>query len=395
MAVDDIRVLRIISGLDPRHGGPSESSVSACIASQRCGIANTFVFPESAGPTANTDHVCRRLLDQGVRVSTFPIMSVAGYYGHRWGLSPVLVAWIARHIYQYDVVHVHQTWGLVQVAGLLASVCASRPSVVSPHESLTDYDVGHTRPVAKRVLKLLYLSRASLIVLSSQMEMEDSVPTRYRARSTVIPHPLAEIQPRMNRPAKAEDRPLVVGFLGRLHEKKNVDVLIRAVAQMAGDTRLRIAGDGPVERRRALTKVVAEVGLTDRVEWLGFVSRYQRDAFLDSLDVLAMPSRYECFGMAAAEAMARGVATIVSPTTGIAGLVAEYGCGQVAPATSHGFARALQELDRDPQLIHDLGCRGIEAARAELSMESYGSRMRLEYERLLESGPRRDRCEGE
>jgi glycosyltransferase involved in cell wall biosynthesis len=383
MAASDIRVLRIIAGLDPRFGGPSESSVTACIAAQRAGTRNTFVFPEATSSRAAADDACDRLVDAGVDVRRFSIVPRDSRYAQRWGVSPALAGWIARAVRRHDIVHVHQTWGLVQIVGLLAGVCTRRPCVVSPHESLTDYDVGHTRPGSKALLRRLYLANASLIVLSSPLEAMDSIPAGHRVRGVVIPHPLAEIAPPAGGRPRRAGAPLVVGFLGRLHHKKNVDVLIRALARASGTARLVIAGDGPDETRRELADLAAEVGAADRVRWLGFVPRDRREAFFESIDVLAMPSKYECFGMAAAEAIGRGIATVVSPTTGIADLVSRYGCGRVALPTPDGLAEALRELEADPQLVMELGIRAGVAARSELSADAYGDRIQLEYERLV------------
>lgn len=328
---------------------------------------------------------CNRLAEAGVRVCVFPVIPYGSHYGTRWGISPALAVWIARHSSAFDIVHIHQTWGMAQVVALFAATRAGRATVVTPHESLTNYDVGHTRPAAKRILRDLYLRRTSLLVLSSQREADDSLPSEYGKHSAVIHHPLAEIVPCAST-AVAHDQPLTVGFLGRLHEKKNVDLLIRAVARASTDALLRIAGDGPAEQRSQLAKIAADVGIGDRIEWLGFVPREARHAFFDSIDLLAMPSRYECFGMAAAEALARGVPTVVSSTTGIAHLVARYQCGLVTDPSVEAVSGALRRLNEDRGLLVSLAQRGHAAVLAELSMESYGGRILREYGLLLDSG---------
>lgn len=379
----EIRVLRIIGVLDPRYGGPSESSVNACIASQEVGVRNTFAFPVADDARQATDPVCRRLMEAGVSVHTFPLVRLAPQYASRWGLSPRLAVWAARVVNDYDIVHIHQTWGFVHVGALLAGLAARRPVVVSPHESLTEYDVGHTRPAAKRILKRLYIRGASAIVFSSPLEADDSLPLHYHGRRAVIPHPVDRVTTTGSAPRRRRSDGLVVGFLGRLHHKKNVDLLIRAVSGAPVGVRLRIAGDGTPSDKARLVSLVRELDLDDRVDWLGFVSRRERQAFLESIDVLAMPSRYECFGMAAAEAMAHGVPTVVSSTSGIAAIVKRYECGVVIVPEVGTLTRVLRELERDGERLVELGRRAAAAALAELSMESHGARIRHEYEVLL------------
>jgi glycosyltransferase involved in cell wall biosynthesis len=119
---------------------------------------------------------------------------------------------------------------------------------------------------------------------------------------------------------QTDDGPLRIGFLGRLHPKKNLDVLIRAVRRASNDARLLVAGEGPSGYTANLKGLVAELEMEDRIEWLGFTEGSSKWHFIDQIDVLAMPSQYECFGMAAAEAIARGTPIIVSQHTGMAEL---------------------------------------------------------------------------
>jgi glycosyltransferase involved in cell wall biosynthesis len=96
-----------------------------------------------------------------------------------------------------------------------------------------------------------------------------------------------------------------------------------------------------------------------------------------------MPSRYECFGMVAAEAMARGVATIVSENSGVAELVDRRGGAITAPPTVEGIGDALQHLDRERDVITRLAESSAAAVRGELSLEAHGERIRHQYERVL------------
>ena len=147
------------------------------------------------------------------------------------------------------------------------------------------------------------------------------------------------------------------------------------------EVRVRIAGDGPDEYRRSLVELAAECSVEDRVEWLGFVSGSARDRFLDSLDIVAMPSVYECFGMAVAEAMARGVPPVVSPDCGIAETVLRRACGVVVPSHVGDWAAEFSRLAH-LESLDELRMLSLGAARTDLSMAAFGEGIRHEYERL-------------
>ncbi len=118
------------------------------------------------------------------------------------------------------------------------------------------------------------------------------------------------------RPVKrAPATPPVIGALGRLHEVKGFDLLLRAAAVLRDrgvDFRLRIAGDGP--ELHALRHLRSELKLNDRVEFCGWLS----DAadFLGGLDLFVVPSRHEAFGLVLVEAMAAGVPVVASDIKG-------------------------------------------------------------------------------
>lgn len=387
----DIQVLRIIGLLDPKYGGPSESSVSACIATQRSGVKNTFVFGVAAGSRGTTFATQERLANEGVAVRPFPVTRIASYYAQRWGLSLSLCYWVTRHVRRFDVVHLHQTWGLPQTVGLIAAAISRRPCVITPHESLTSYDVEREKSFVKRWLRERYMRHASLILFASDLEAADSISEPHEGKITVLPHPLGDDSPSdtviyaggnlgdQSRPTRA----LTVGFLGRLHPKKNVDLIIKAIASLPDDICLRVAGDGLEEYKSWLMSCAREVGVAERVEWLGFVSRDDRWNFFNEVDLLALVSEYECFGVAAAEAMAHGVAVVVSDRTGIASIVTKYGCGFVVAADVASVAEALRAASAEKQELAGLGARGRTAVRNDLSMKAYGSRVRHCYEELI------------
>jgi len=389
----DIRVLRVIGALDPEFGGPSAAAVSTCIASQRCGISNTFVFATAVTAQEAVQQTEDRLSAEGVSIRRFRTFPVAPFYARRWGVSIGLCRWVMRHAGRFDIIHIHQTWGLAQVTALVAATVWRRPAVVTPHESLTNYDVDREKTLVKSLLKRWYLSVADRIEVSSRLEQDDSIPSRHLFKAQVSPHPLAESETStVSASTREAGDPLIVGFLGRLHPKKNVDLLIRAVARTAVTTRLRVAGDGPDEFKRDLARCAADHGVANRVEWLGFISADDRAAFLDSIDVLVVASEYECFGIVIAEAMARSVPVIVSPRTGLAPMVAKYECGIVVEPTESNVAEALGLLATDAELAARLASRGPVAVREELSMAAYGAVARLGYEALLSAPGRGRRC---
>jgi glycosyltransferase involved in cell wall biosynthesis len=123
------------------------------------------------------------------------------------------------------------------------------------------------------------------------------------------PHP--NWTPEITRLVGEVDRPLDVGYLGRLSTDKGVDVLARAMARVPGDSRLVLAGDTRyVEADSVATVDAALAGLGRRALRLGHVSP---DDLFRRVGVVVFPSVWaEPFGLVVAEAMAAGVPFVIS-----------------------------------------------------------------------------------
>ena len=114
--------------------------------------------------------------------------------------------------------------------------------------------------------------------------------------------------------SNAADRPLVVGYLGRLSMEKGVDVLAEAVKIMVSrdeELRILIAGDGPL-RGWIEDKLRLEIEC-GRVKLLGWLPHESTPSFLSGVRLLLMPSYTEGLPAVLVEAMACGTPVVASP----------------------------------------------------------------------------------
>lgn len=171
------------------------------------------------------------------------------------------------------------------------------------------------------------------------------------------------VDPQLFTPPAQRDarREVVIGAANRrLVPEKGVDLLLRAAAGLQGAWRLRVMGDGP--ERPSLQRLAEELGITARVDFDGIVPSVQMPAYLQQLDVLALPSRTlpnwkEQFGRVLIEAMACETAVVGSDSGEIPHVIADAGLifpeGDVAALQAH-----LQRLIDAPELRRALGKNG-------------------------------------
>lgn len=169
---------------------------------------------------------------------------------------------------------------------------------------------------------------------------------------------------------------LAVGFIGRLERRKGIFDLAAAWPRVAARVRrahLVVAGTGPDE-----AALRAALAAAPRVRWLGFVE--DPAPVLRALAVLVMPSHFEGFGLAAAEALAAGVPVVATSTSSLPEIVAHERTGWlVPPRDPTALADALGRLLEDAPLRRRLGAAGAEDARARFDR----TRMLDEFEALL------------
>jgi glycosyltransferase involved in cell wall biosynthesis len=191
-------------------------------------------------------------------------------------------------------------------------------------------------------------------------------------------------------PALRDGADFVVGVVAVLRPEKDHRTLFRAFRLVldggSGRERLLVIGDGP--ERHDLELFAKEIGLDDRVVWLG--NRDDVAELLPSLDVVALTStNIECLPYAVLEAMAAGRPVVATATGGLPELVDHGRTGLLAvPGNAQSVAAALSELRDDPDLRAAMGKAARERCREQFShdrsvalLERYLEEMVLETAR--------------
>ncbi|MET0251508.1 MAG: glycosyltransferase [Novosphingobium sp.] len=172
----------------------------------------------------------------------------------------------------------------------------------------------------------------------------------------------------------APRRPFVL-TAGRMEVQKAHDVLLRAFAASAPATHdLVILGEG--SQRAELNALAEALGLAGRVRFPGFVGN--PFAWMAACDLFVLPSRWEGFGSALAEAQAAGAAVLATDCRYGPGEIVEHGTsGWLVPVDDEpALAQAMQTLLDDEALRRRLAAGGghsVERFRLEAILARYGA----------------------
>ena len=130
-----------------------------------------------------------------------------------------------------------------------------------------------------------------------------------------------------------------------ISEQKGIDHLLEAIAMWnppAEQYEFRIGGDGP--QRAAYQAKARSLGIADRVQWLGPVSRAQAPALFSDCHIYVMPSRHETFGVVYAEAIASGKPIIATRCGGPEFIVNDQNGKLVDIGDVAALAQAMQTM---------------------------------------------------
>jgi phosphatidyl-myo-inositol alpha-mannosyltransferase len=153
-------------------------------------------------------------------------------------------------------------------------------------------------------------------------------------------------------------------FLGRIENyQKGVDLLVEAYhkASQYTDLKLVIAGDGiDYEKTKAQ---VEELGLSNRVTFVGKVDMEQKKDLLSRCQFVCMPSRYETFGMVSIESFASAKPVILFDIPCLRTVVNEDVARIIKPFDVEEYTKAIIEFSNDKDKCRDMGIVAREYAR--------------------------------
>ena len=166
-------------------------------------------------------------------------------------------------------------------------------------------------------------------------------------------------------------------FVGRLAAVKGVALLLESVAllrEVHPDIELTLAGDGP--DRPLLEERAAELGITDRVRFLGYQSQSQVRELLRQTDAFVMASFAEGVPVVLMEAMAAGVPVVATRIAGIPELVEDGACGfLVAPGNPQALANQISMLLDDAALRNRFALAGRDKVKREFNLATESRRL--------------------
>lgn len=349
-----MRILRVIPSMDPAKGGPCQGIRNLIPKLKELGIYNEVVCMDSPASSYNDE---------------FPVHAIGEASG-AWAYNGKLSAWLGENLQRFDVVIIHGLWlyhsfaTMKVLRGYNRQNGAARPKVyVMPHGMLDPWFQKAKGRKLKAIRNWVYwkliernvVNRADGLLFTCEEELRLAREAFYPyspKRELNVGYGISsppEFLTNMNEAFKAHcplpDNARYLLFLSRIHEKKGVDLLVKAYLNLKKENHnlpyLVVAGPGvdtiygkEIAKLASVDSHIVFPGmLTNDVKWGAF---YGCEAFI-------LPSHQENFGISIVEALACGKPVLISNKINIWREIEDGMCGIVEDDTLAGVEDLLRK----------------------------------------------------
>lgn len=241
-----------------------------------------------------------------------------------------------------DIIHLHSSFAGLVVRPVLWLTYRRSRIVYCPHGWAFGRETSRLSRAVTEFTEVVLSKLTHRIVCISESEQVDARRVGIAAKRLVLVHNgISKQRPALNtRAAPWRSEKIKVLFIGRLDRQKGYDLLIEAARALGDKLDVRLIGASVVSKFRT-------GDLPSNVSLLGWMDRNQIEAELDQADMVAIPSRWEAFGLVAIEAM-RAAKPIIAFRIGALPEIVEDGttgvlCDEVSPEKLvEGFKRATR-----------------------------------------------------
>ncbi|MEG4800848.1 hormogonium polysaccharide biosynthesis glycosyltransferase HpsP [Microcoleus sp. ARI1-B5] len=395
-----MRILQIIPSISLVYGGPSQMvlGLSAALASQ--GIDVTIITTDSNGDIGQPPLDVP--LNQPLKQNGYQIIYFRCSPFRRYKFSLSLLQWLNQNARQFDLAHIHALFSPVTTLAATLARYHNLPYIIRPCGMLDPADLQKKKQLKQiygRLLERPNLAGAAAIHFTSKQEAKISerfglgdrgkmpVPPDFLPQDLVIPLGVrAGLFPKRLR----ESQVPIILFMSRIEPKKGLDLLIPALESVlvSGiEFQFVLAGSNPqdADYETQIKEQIQNSPLGKYTTITGFVSGNFKNELLTNADLFVLPSYYENFGIAVAEAMAAGVPVAISDRVHISEDIQQAEAGWVGPLEVGAIASLIKSALLNPEERKRRGLNGKEYAEKHYNWDAIARQTIDAYQQILSS----------
>ena len=360
-----MKILRVISSVDLKHGGPINGLVSS---------SKLLVERGHEVHVATLDEPNSQCLKD----FPFPVFAFKSYLG-KFSFSLLYYKWLKENVKKYDVVIIQGLW---QGHGFLAAKACQKkgvPYVVFTHGMLDPwFNIGAPFKVLKKQIfwKLFEgntINNAAKVLFTTEEEKmlakNSFLPYKPNPHVVAYGSSLPEydseecIQVFFNKFPELKNKKIIL-FLSRIHPKKGVDLLIDAISKqnnLSADVVFALAGpgDGYIEK---LQRKTIDLGVSNKIFWLGMLKGKEKWGAYNASEAFILPSHQENFGIVVSEALSQSKPVLITNKVNLWREIETFKAGFVVDDTVDGIQKllsswfSLADTEKETMSTNALSC---------------------------------------
>lgn len=351
-------------------------------------LTSDLYKPDERYPINNPEWI------EGVRIIRYKYISDWLAWGNKIYISPGMIRYLKNNLNEYDLVHLQDLISFQAVAASNYCKKYKVPYILTSHGSIhwlmkkSFMNQFYYRLAGSKILK-----NADKVIAYTPFELEQYKNVGIDEKKiNVIPSGI-DLSKYLNLPKKGKFRKKfgisenqkIILYLGRIHEIKGIDILIRTFKDIITDfdnVKLIIAGpdDGYLSQSKEL---LDKLDIVQNVLFTGPIyGKEKLSAYVDA-DVFVLSSKYESFGNVVLESLACGTPVVITENCAIAGLMAKGSI--VVGYDQEKLKNAILKILENEQLRETIGNDGKKFIKETFSFQKIIPEVEKLYNSVISS----------
>ncbi|QGZ89998.1 hormogonium polysaccharide biosynthesis glycosyltransferase HpsP [Microcystis aeruginosa] len=385
-----MKILQIVPSISLVYGGPSQMVLGLSAALAQLGQEVTIITTDSNGDTGQAPldvPLGVPVSQNGYQIYYFPCSPF-----RRYKFSLDLFTWLANRAKDYDIAHIHALFSPVSSISAFIARYRQLPYILRPLGTLDPADLQK-----KRQLKQIYanflektnLAAAAAVHFTSQQECQTAERFNIKTKDIVIPLGVDFFNPQALSVGfdLPQNKPIIL-YMSRLDPKKGLDLLLPSLERLLEkglDFHFVLAGGNPQDRdyENRIKNQIERSILGKNTTITGFVTGEVKNSLLARADLFVLPSYYENFGIAVAEAMAAGIPVVISDRVDLHPAVAAAAAGWVTACQLEDLTNTLATAITNPEIRQQRGKNAKDLVFNQYSWSAIADQLLTVYQNLV------------
>ena len=397
-----MRILQIVPSISLIYGGPSQMILGLAPALAQQGVKVTVITTNSNGD--NGQKPLEVPLNQAIQQDGYQIIYFKCAPFRRYKFSIDLFRWLNRHANDFDLAHIHALFS--PVSSIAATICRRKklPYILRPLGTLDPADLQKKQQIKKlyaAVLEGPNLANAAAVHFTSEQEAKVSERFGKQTKDLILPLGVVSFEEQQNKIIHYErkkevlnkynisDKVPLILFMSRLAPKKGLNLLIPALEKLLSENlkfHFVLAGTNPQDPNyeQQIKKHIEASPLKPHTTIAGFVMGELKSILLQTADLFVLPSYYENFGIAVAEAMVVGTPVVISDQVHICQEVGNSKSGWVCEINLQALTNLLREALKSPEERQYRGLQAQQYALKHYSWDAIANQTITAYQNIVD-----------